>query len=124
MAGTDVNDHHDALSALYWRDEILAVMYWLQGEGLAQDADARDLTPLLACDEALLERELGRLATEGDLIAVSGRYHLSERGRREGAQRFQEEFAELTRPGHFECAPGCTCHDPAHAGEPCPTHSG
>lgn len=114
----------EALDALFWRDEILQALYWMQGEGLADATDAASLAPLLAGDVATLARELERLAGEGDLVRDDGRYRLSERGAREGARRFQQEFAELTHLAHGECAPGCSCHDPAHAGEPCPSHSG
>jgi DNA-binding transcriptional MerR regulator len=112
----------EALEALFWRDEILQALFWLQGEGLAETADARELAGFLARDEEQVAQALVCLAHEGDLECADGKYRLSERGRQEGGRRFQEEFAELTRPGHGECAPGCSCHDPAHAGEPCPSH--
>lgn len=112
-----------ALDALFWRDEILQALYWLLGEGLADSAEAASLASLLTSDEAHVACELERLVEEGDLERVGDRYRLSERGRREGARRFSEEFAELTRLAHGECAPGCTCKDPAHAGEPCPSHT-
>jgi len=45
------------------------------------------------------------------------RYELTATGVREGGRRFADEFANLTRPGHGECAdPNCQCQrteDPA-----------
>jgi hypothetical protein len=39
----------------------------------------------------------------------------------EGGRSFHDEFAELIKPAHAECGPGCWCKDPKHAGEPCPS---
>src|SRR5215213_4841756 len=44
----------DALRALYWRDEILQLMFWIRGEGFGE-----------AIDPALLERFLGVEAEVG-----------------------------------------------------------
>jgi hypothetical protein len=44
----------DALRALYWRDEILQLMFWIRGEGFGD-----------AIDPALLERFLGVQAEVG-----------------------------------------------------------
>lgn len=118
-------DEHGALEDLFWRDEILQVMYWLEGEQLTDTVDSEQLAQFLVADIPTVAREMSRLVEEGYLELVPGRqqhYRLTEVGRQEGGRRFQDEFAELTRPGHGECAPGCWCHDPKHAGEPCPSH--
>lgn len=110
------------LDNLFWRDEILETMYWMCGEGLAEDVDAAELTRFLVSDVDLIQVHLDRLVASGDLTCEHGRYRLTEQGRREGAVRFRDAFADLTRPAHGECAPGYWCHDPVHAGEPCPSH--
>ena len=35
MSTSAASPKSDALAALYWRSEILQVMYWLRGEGSA-----------------------------------------------------------------------------------------
>ncbi len=114
-----------ALNELFWQDEILQAMYWLQGEGLADAVGSTQLAQFLASPGRAVAHQLSRLAVGGYLERVPGRvcrYRLTEMGRTEGGRSFRDEFASLTRPAHGECAPGCFCHDPAHAGEPCPTH--
>lgn len=49
----------EALRALYWRSEILQVMYWLRGEGLGEVVDA-----------PLLERFLGVDATSASATST------------------------------------------------------
>ena len=112
-----------ALEALYWRDEILQALYWLQGEGLADAVDAARLAELLVADVAVIAAELDRLAAGGYLDVVPGQrptYRLTAIGRLEGGRSFQDEFEGLTRQAHGECGPGCWCNDPKREGEPCP----
>jgi hypothetical protein len=109
---------------LFWQDEILQALYWLAGEGLADSADSAELARLLVAPRRTVVRQLRRLCERGYLERVAGkglRYRLTDLGRQEGGRSFADEFAELTKPGHGECKPGCWCHDPAHAGEPCPS---
>ena len=94
-------------------DEILQVMYWLRGENIALDVappelarwvglDAAQIEPLL---ESLVESRLVEYVPDGEL-----RYRLTSSGAFEGGRRFADEFAELTKPGHYECAdPNCEC---------------
>lgn len=118
------DDGAAALDALYWRDEILQALYWLQGEGLGDAADAGRLATLLVGDVRVIAQELERLAAGGYLDRVADSppaYRLTTMGRLEGGRRFADEFAGLTHQAHGECAPGCWCQDPRHAGEPCPS---
>ena len=115
-----------ALDALYWRDEILKALFWMRGEGLADAVEPADLARFLAVDEATVVKELQRLAADGYLQvrpawhpAVT--YGLTPLGMEEGGRGFKDEFEGLTRQAHGECAPGCTCQDPEHQGEPCPS---
>ena len=111
---------HQALDALYWRAEILQAMYWMRGEGLAAAVEPAGLSHFLATDRATIEMQMCALCDEGYLAAAGSAYALTDAGATEGGRSFQDEFAELTRPAHYECAPGCWCHDPDHSGEPCP----
>jgi hypothetical protein len=116
-----------ALEALFWRDEILQALYWLQGERLAEAVDAERMAGLLVADLAIVKSEMGRLAEGGYLDVLPGltpgsalRFRLTEIGRMEGARSFKDEFDGLTRQAHGECGPGCWCNDPRRIGEPCP----
>lgn len=114
----------EALDELYWRAEILQAMYWMRGEGLADTVEPARLAEFLVGDERIVAQQLRQLAAAGYVqpSASDSRYALTEQGLTEGARSFHDDFAELTHPGHMECAPGCWCKDPDHAGDPCPTH--
>lgn len=95
-------------------DEILQLMFWLQGEALASAVDAATLVRFLPIDASEAERLLNLLVRRGLLeSAASGpaSYALTGIGRQEAARRFADEFADMTKPGHGECAdPDCDCH--------------
>ena len=118
-----------ALRALYWRSEILQVMYWLYGEGLGEDVDARLLERFLGVDAAVGVSYLDRLVDEGYLQVVDSggsptraerrRYALSERGLAEGKAEFIQSFSDLTRPTHGECSAECWCRSSPEEAEAC-----
>ena len=98
-----------ALRALYWRSEILQVMYWLRGEGLGDVVDARLLERFLGVEAELGVGYLDQLVRDGYLDPVPGGYVMSESGLQEGKTEFALSFAELTRPTHGECSADCWC---------------
>ena len=121
---TTVSNGKAALDALYWRAEILQAMFWMRGEGIDSNVAPRRLAEFLAVDSAEIEAQMRDLTAGGYLrtCALSPlRYELTDQGVAEGGRSFQDEFADLTHAAHYECAPGCWCHDPDHAGEPCPS---
>jgi len=100
-----------SLRDLYWRDEILQVMYWLSGEGLAENVSAEQLANFLGENAAMLQVQLERLAIGGHVTLVStGHYRLSESGAEHGQRTFADEFAGMTGQAHGECGPSCWCH--------------
>ena len=103
----------EALAELYWRDELLQILFWLEGEGLVDAARPCDLVTFLDAGEALVQRHLDLLVEEGyaaHLNDLSGQYRLTELGKQEGGRRFAQEFAGLTSQGHGECSdPNCDC---------------
>lgn len=123
------NGQPSALDAMFWRDEILQVLFWMQGEDLAEAVTARDLCVFLNGDESTIAHHLERLADDGYLDRCDGsngrpgpsRYTLSEQGAEEGARRFTDAFEGMRNQGHGECSPDCDCqgigHDPS-----CPSH--
>ena len=111
-------DETDSLhKQLATRDEILQVMYWLHGEALAKEVSADDLTRWVSIDAIKIHSLLVDLA-ESKLVEAmqSGeagyvRFRLTDAGLKEGGRRFADEFADLTKPGHYECGdPSCECH--------------
>lgn len=128
------DSHHDdeagnvrPLSYLYWRDELLQVMYWMLGEGLGSRPSVEHIVNFLAADPQVVAPTLRRMAEEGFVVEVEpGTYSLSELGMSEGGRSFSDEFSGLTNQAHGECSPDCTfCHSPDGDPLACPskTHS-
>lgn len=111
----------NALDHLYWRDEILQVMFWLEGEGFGREFSAADLQKFLAAETAGLIENLKLMETGGYVEQTdANHFALTDLGKTEGGRRFADEFDEIMKPGHYECAdPDCDCHDPDTIGEPC-----
>ena len=101
----------DALRALYWRSEILQVMYWLRGEGLGEVVDATQLERFLGVEARLGVGYLDQMVFDGYLEGARGGYVLSEIGLAEGKTEFALSFSDLTRPAHGECSADCWCHN-------------
>lgn len=110
----------EALRALYWRDEILQLMFWLEGEGFGGEADPELLERFLGVDAPAGLAYLARLVDE-DLLrqTAAGRYELTEHGHQHGARVFSVEFAELTKPGHGECSASCWCRQSPDEADAC-----
>lgn len=99
-----------ALRSMYWRSEILQVMYWLRGEGFGDLVDAELIERFLGVDASLGISYLDRLVEEGYVNRDGNWFTLSDMGREEGAVEFGLSFSELTRPTHGECSADCWCH--------------
>jgi len=102
------------LAGLFWRDEILQVIYWYQGEGFGTAVSARDLQTFLAIDERFLSAQLEQMAADGYLQRHADHpephYSFTPYGHSEGARRFADEFSGLTGQAHGECNnPNCAC---------------
>ncbi|MDQ2996819.1 MAG: hypothetical protein M3R61_07165 [Chloroflexota bacterium] len=101
------------LDAIYWRDELLQMLYWFRGEGLGEAVTARDLLPFLSVAEEFLHEHLSRMVDDGYVTRLEGvpvRYQLTEWGVKEGGRRFADEFSGLTGQAHGECNnPNCSC---------------
>jgi hypothetical protein len=108
-----------ALQALYWRSEILQVMYWLRGEGFGDLVDAPLVERFLGVDAAVVSGYLDRLVDEGYLDRDGEWYRLSPLGLETGAVEFAMAFSDLTRPAHGECSADCWCHVSVEEAEAC-----
>lgn len=122
----------EALRELYWRSEILQVMYWLRGEsrsvrresgglvdGFGEVVDAEMIERFLGVDADIGITYLDKLVTEGYLERADDGYRLSESGLEEGAEEFAAAFSDLTGPAHGECSADCWCHVSADEAEAC-----
>lgn len=98
-------------------------MYWMLGENIAHEADARFLAKFLDLSESIIAQALVELHRHALLFrgGATGSFRLSGAGIREGGRRFRDEFADLTKQPHGECMPGCSCHTPEGEGKPCPS---
>ena len=116
-----IRDPQSAIRNVWWRDEILQVMYWMTGEGLGSEFAASDLQKFLQQDMGALAEHLGRMVADGLLERVGGdKFALTAQGKKEGGRRFADEFEEMLKPGHFECdEPDCDCHNADSIAEAC-----
>jgi hypothetical protein len=99
--------------AIARRDELLELLYWIEGEGFRGAASFDAIARFLAHPPESVQRTLDDLVSRGDVIydPVTREYRLSPSGRTEGARRFAEEFAPMLSQGHGECNdPDCDCH--------------
>jgi len=105
------------LDALYWRDELLQILYWFRGEGLGDAVAPRELVTFLGAEETFVQQQLERLVEEGYVARQApgspdgpSRYRLTDWGGAEGGRRFADEFVGLTGQAHGECNnPDCSC---------------
>jgi hypothetical protein len=103
----------EALRLLYWRSEILQVMFWLKAEGFGDEVSTTLLERFLGVDAHLTVQHLEPLVDEGCVERVGHRYRLSEAGLREGRLEFAASFEGLMNPAHGRCP---WCHDPCDEG--------
>lgn len=110
----------EALKALFWRDEILQMMFWIKGEGFGDHVDAALLERFLGVHASVGLKYLQRLVDEALLSRTpDGRFELTPLGHEIGAQAFAHEFSDLTKPGHGECGSDCWCHASPEEAEAC-----
>ena len=101
------------LRALFWKDEILQVLYWMKGEGLGKEVTAPQVVNLLHTNLDNLRFHLDKLSNEGFLSKKNTFYQLTEMGNKEAGRRFADAFSGLQKAGHGECGPDCEfCYGP------------
>ena len=108
---------------LFWRDEVLQVMYWMSGEGLGDVVTPRDLVSFLRSGEDVIATVMERCAVERFLEETGrdGAYRLTELGMDAGKRSFALEFEGMTNQGHGDCDPDCWCHKSAARAAQCTT---
>ena len=103
----------ESASDIARRDEVLEMLYWIEGEGFSGAATLAAIARFLTHDAADVQRVLTLLVERGDVThtPATGEYRLTDIGRREAGRRFAEEFAPMLSQGHGECNdPNCDCH--------------
>ena len=123
VASTTTRDGGQSIDYLHWRDEILQVMYWMNGEGLGASPDAAQIQNFVGAGADIVSSTLERMVEDGFVVAdAAGGFHLSDLGRHEGGRSFEDEFHGLTHQGHGECSPNCEfCHGPDGDPSNCPS---
>ena len=109
----------EALKALYWRSEILRLMYWLRGEGYGDLVDAPMLQKFLGVKAKLGLTYLDRLVEDGYVVRDGDWYALSDLGLVEGEEEYLTAFSDLLRPAHGSCSPECWCVMSVEEAEAC-----
>ncbi len=99
------------IRTMFWKDEILQVLYWMKGEGIGTNVSQSQIEPFLNTNKNNLEFHLRKLSAEGFLLTEETQdninYSLSEIGNHEGAKHFAEAFQGMQKAGHGECGPDC-----------------
>jgi hypothetical protein len=110
----------EALRVLYWRSEILGVVYWLHGEGLGDLVDTELIRQYLEADpKENLSKYLDLLVEEGSLVRDGDWFALSVRSQAEGEAELATAFTDLVRPVVNECDDECWCRTSPVEAEAC-----
>ena len=102
-----------ALRALFWKDEILQILYWMDGEGLGSEVPVVQVLSLLSSNEENLLYHISKLVKDGVLMANSTEIssstliQLSSDMKKEAGRRFSDAFQGYQKAGHGECGPDC-----------------
>ncbi|MFC4723009.1 hypothetical protein ACFO5O_11805 [Geojedonia litorea] len=99
------------IQLMFWKDEILQVLYWMDGEGIGSKVTLMQMLPFLNTSEENLRYHLDKLVIEGllqsDQHDTRVQYCLSNIGKQEGGKHFAEAFHGMQKAGHGECGPDC-----------------
>ena len=114
----------EQLRVLYWRSEILQVVYWLHGEGLGDIVDLDLIRSYLGVDGGVdvhenLSSYVDLLVSDGSLVQDGDWYALSQRALAEGEAQLATAFTDQVHPVASECNDECWCHTSAAEAEAC-----
>ena len=59
-----------ALRSLFWKEEILQVLYWMHGEGMGTEVNLPQMLPFLNTSYQNLEYHLHKITKEGLLLTL------------------------------------------------------
>ena len=115
----------EQLRVLFWRSEILQVVYWLHGEGLGDIVDIDLIRTYLGVEglgvdaHESLSTYLDLLVDDGSLVRDGDWYALSERALAEGEAERATAFSDHVHPVVSECNDECWCQTSAAEAEAC-----
>jgi hypothetical protein len=109
----------ETLRALYWRSEILRVVYWLRGEGFGDLVDVPLILEFLGDGGEEGIPYIEPLVADGSLVRDGEWYALSDRGLQEGEVEFATAFSDLLHPSSGQCSPECWCQTSPIEAEAC-----
>ncbi len=101
------------LRALFWREEILQVLYWMDGEGFGQQVAPRHMLAFLQTNPENLRYHVekliaaGYLDRQGESLDEDAPVSLSAMGKKEAGRHFADAFQGMQKAGHGECGPDC-----------------
>ncbi len=105
-------------------DEMLELLFWMEGEGLELSATLPGISRFLSQPAEAAQTILTRLLERGDVTERQGQFTLTDRGRGEAARRFVEDFSGLTGQAHGECNdPNCDCRTSPNGAADCHAHT-
>lgn len=108
-----------ALRSLYWRDELLELLFWIEGEGIGSEIDPATVDRFLGPESEIALEHLDAMVDDGLLDRRGERYGLSQAGREIGRKIFRDDFAALRSPGHGACGDECWCRQSADEAAAC-----
>lgn len=107
------NKNQGAVDALFWKEEILQVLYWMEGEGLVEAVPFSRLLALLnTSSESLLahlikNENAGLITRKTDDLDQNCTITLTAAGKKEAGLIFRNAFEGMQKGGHGECGPDC-----------------
>lgn len=113
MENTPDNSDHAALDALFWKEEILQILYWMEGEALAEAVPFNRLLALLNTNSDNLlshlikNEEAGFIIRKTNDLNETGTVSLTAAGKKEAGLIFRNAFDGMQKAGHGECGPDC-----------------
>lgn len=107
------------LRALFWKDEILQILYWMDGEGFGKEVPVSQVHALLNTNMENLLYHINLLIkntvleSTAEILVEQSTISLSAESRKEAGKRFSEAFQGYQKAGHGECGPDCEfCYGP------------
>jgi len=97
------------LRNLYWRSEMLGVMYWLRGEGMGDLVDVPMVRRYLDIDAQECQAQFAGLVEEGSVVADGEWFAISPGGLAQGEVEYATLFSDLARPVRGACSDECWC---------------
>ncbi len=108
-----------SLRSLFWKDEILQVLYWMNGEGFGNEVPVGQILSLLNTNQANLLFHINNLVEEGVILTSSTELNMATKValatevKKEAGRRFADAFQGFQKAGHGECGPDCEfCYGP------------